>query len=179
MAPTLLGHPDRQEAHECLSWECNQASQQAARMGRWKAVRSGGTKEPIELYNLSTNIGWSTNIAADHPAVVERMRRIMAQAREGSEYTKCWPLPEYRRNDIKWDTWIFDQLENGSHSTACSDGDTHISRMEPGGEAMAKGPRPSLDARSPLLGPGFAGWIGRGSGSHDTRRSPIPRTVQT
>jgi arylsulfatase A-like enzyme len=113
VVPSLLGRPDRQEAREYLYWECNQAKQQAVRLGRWKAVRFGGTQEPIELYDLSVDIGESHNIAVDHPDVIAKMRRIMIQAREGSEYSKYWPLPEHRRNDIKWDQWIFNQLENG------------------------------------------------------------------
>ncbi len=113
VVPSLLGCPDRQEAREYLYWECNQAKQQAVRMGRWKAVRFGGTEEPIELYDLSVDIGEGNNVAAHHPDVVAKMRRIMIQAREGSEYSKYWPLPKHRRNDIKWDQWIFDQLKNG------------------------------------------------------------------
>jgi hypothetical protein len=37
----------------------------------------------------------------------------MKKARENSEFSKFWPLPENRQNQIKWDKWIFDQLEKG------------------------------------------------------------------
>ena len=37
----------------------------------------------------------------------------MKEARENSEFTKFWPLPEYRQNHIRWDKRIFDQLKNG------------------------------------------------------------------
>lgn len=87
--------------------------QQAVRMGKWKGVRFGGTKEPVELYDLSVDIGEMNNVAEDHPDIVERMNAIMKEARENSEYAKFWPLPESTQDQIKWDKWIFDQLENG------------------------------------------------------------------
>jgi uncharacterized sulfatase len=113
VVPTLLGHPDRQEDREYLYWEHHMGKQQAVRMGKWKAVRFGGTKEPIELYDLSVDIGEANNIAEDHPEIIERMNSIMREAREDSEFNEFWPLPEYRKNQIKWDKWIFDQLEHG------------------------------------------------------------------
>jgi arylsulfatase A len=45
---------------------------QAARMGDWKAVRFGGPGQPIELYNLATDLGETDNVAEQHPAVVRR-----------------------------------------------------------------------------------------------------------
>jgi len=113
VVPTLLGQPEIQKKREYLYWEHHMGKQQAVRMGKWKGVRFGGTKEPIELYDLSVDIGETNNVAEDHPEIVERMNAIMKEARENSEYTKFWPLPEYRQNQIKWDKWIFDQLENG------------------------------------------------------------------
>jgi arylsulfatase A-like enzyme len=113
VVPTLLGNPDRQQPREFLYWEYNQGKQQAVRMGKWKGVRFGGTKEPIELYDLRLDIGESNNVATAHPDIVERIRSIMTAAREGSEHTRLWPIPELRRNDIKWDKAIYDQLEHG------------------------------------------------------------------
>ncbi len=113
VVPTLLGHADQQESREYLYWEYQHGKQQAVRMGRWKAMRLGGTKEPIELYDLSVDMGEKNNIAAAHPQVVQKMQLIMKEARQGSDYTKYWPLPEHRRYDIKLDKWIFDQLKNG------------------------------------------------------------------
>jgi len=111
--PTLLGRPDRQPTREYLYWEYQQGKQQAVRMGRWKALRIGGTREPIEPYDLSTDIGESRNLADAHPEIVQRVRRIMEEARQGSEYTAYWKIPERRRPDIKWDQVIYKQLKNG------------------------------------------------------------------
>jgi uncharacterized sulfatase len=113
VVPTLFGRPDRQDLHDFLYWEHHMGKQQAIRMGRWKGVRFGGTREPIELYDFSRDIGEKDNVAGDHPEIIERMDAIMRKARENSEFTAFWPLPEYRQNQIKWDKWIFDQLEHG------------------------------------------------------------------
>ena len=113
VVPTLLGRPDRQEHRDYLYWEYHMGKQQAVRMGKWKGIRFGGTKEPIELYDLSQDIGEKDNVANDHPEIIERMDILMRKARENSEFTTFWPLPERRQDQIKWDKVIFDQLEHG------------------------------------------------------------------
>jgi arylsulfatase A-like enzyme len=113
LAPTLLGRPERQQAREYLYWEYHMGKQQAVRLGSWKGVRFGGTKEPIELYDLTADLGEARNVADEHPDIVARITAIMEQARANSEFDRFWPLPEHRRNDIKWDKVIFDQLAHG------------------------------------------------------------------
>jgi arylsulfatase A len=113
LVPTLLGHPERQEHREYLYWEFNMGKQQAVRMGPWKGIRFGGTQEPIELYDLSVDIGEAHNVADAHPDIVERIAAIMVEARANSEFTRFWPLPEHRLNQVKTDKMIFDQLEHG------------------------------------------------------------------
>lgn len=85
-APTLLGHPDRQREHEFLYWEFPAyGGQQAVRMGNWKAVRQNliprkGQNAPqptFELYDLSTDVSESHDVAAEHPDVVRRIQAIM------------------------------------------------------------------------------------------------------
>ena len=44
---------------------------------------------------------------------LKKMQRIMKEAREGSEFTKYWPLPEHRRDDIKMDDNIYKTLGKG------------------------------------------------------------------
>ena len=82
-------------------------------MGRWKGIRFGGTKEPIELYDMNKDIGEKNNIAAAHPKIIKRISEIMKEARQGSEFTKYWPLPEHRRDDIKLDNKIYNTLGKG------------------------------------------------------------------
>jgi len=113
VVPTLLGRPEQQEQREYLYWEYHMGKQQAVRMGKWKGVRFGGTQEPMELYDLSQDIGETNNLADDHPEIVERMDELMRKARENSEYTAFWPLPENRLENVKYDKVIYDQLEKG------------------------------------------------------------------
>jgi arylsulfatase A-like enzyme len=113
LVPTLTGQNDRQAQREYLYWEYHFGKQQAVRIGRYKGIRFGGTKEPIELYDLMTDIGESKNIASSHPELVKKINSLMEEARQGSEFTRYWPLPEHRLYNVKWDKWIFDQLEKG------------------------------------------------------------------
>lgn len=113
LVPTLLGHPERQQARGHLYWEYHMGKQQAVRMGSWKGVRFGGTKEPVELYDLDADIGETRNVANGHPDVVAKITAIMEEARSNSEFNRFWPLPEHRQNQIKMDKVIFDQLEHG------------------------------------------------------------------
>ena len=84
-APTLLGHPERQQQHEYLYWEFpGYGGQQAVRMGHWKAVRQDmlrrNNPDPLkmELYNLQEDIGESRDLSGEHPDIVARMRKVMA-----------------------------------------------------------------------------------------------------
>ena len=113
LVPTLIGKNDLQAQREYLYWEYHFGKQQAVRIGRYKGIRFGGTKEPIELYDLMTDIGETTNIASSHPELVKRIDSIMEAARKDSEFSRYWPLPEHRLYNVKWDKWIFDQLEKG------------------------------------------------------------------
>ncbi|MBN2022311.1 MAG: arylsulfatase [Pirellulales bacterium] len=105
-APTLLDRPDRQKRHEHLYWEfTGYGGQQAVRRGDWKAVRQRilrpGNANPlaIELYNLKDDPGETRDVAAEHPEVVDRMRRIMAAERVPSELFPMPPLDGSRSGE--------------------------------------------------------------------------------
>jgi len=86
MAPTLLGQPDKQKKHPFLYWEFQaRGTNQAVRMGRWKAVRFGATGK-LELYDLKKDIGETTNVADRHPEVVAKIKEYLATARTESEF---------------------------------------------------------------------------------------------
>ncbi len=96
-APTLFGHSERQQQHECMVWEFGgYGGQQAVRMGDWKAVRQNirrrNNPDPlkIELYNLREDIGESHDVAADQPDIVARMRALMQTERVPSQ---IFPMP--------------------------------------------------------------------------------------
>jgi arylsulfatase A-like enzyme len=85
----LVGDPEGQREHEYLYWEYPASGgQQAVRMGEWKAIRrniiSEGNLE-IELYNLDRDIREQHNVADRYPEIVERIRRIMENARTRPE----------------------------------------------------------------------------------------------
>ncbi|MCX6320854.1 MAG: arylsulfatase [Bacteroidia bacterium] len=85
--PSLLGK--KQKQHEYLYWEFHeQGGKIAVRMGNWKAVKLNIDKTPqglTELYNLSTDIGETNNIALSNPEIVKKMEENMKQAHNPSE----------------------------------------------------------------------------------------------
>jgi arylsulfatase A len=85
--PTLLGK--KQKQHEYLYWEFHeQGGKIAVRMGNWKAVKLNIDKTPqgdTELYNLSTDIGETNNIALSNPETVKQMEEIMKKAHTSSK----------------------------------------------------------------------------------------------
>lgn len=78
--PTLRGEAGQTE-HEYLYWEFyEQGSRQAVRFGDWKAIRQPMITGTIELFNLADDIGETTNVAVDHPGLVDRAARMMDDA---------------------------------------------------------------------------------------------------
>jgi arylsulfatase A-like enzyme len=87
MVRALRGEP--QPAQEFLYWEFHERGfQQAARMGRWKAVRLA-KDAPLELYDLETDLSESKNVAANHPEIVARIDTYLRTAR--TEHPQ-WPI---------------------------------------------------------------------------------------
>jgi arylsulfatase A-like enzyme len=91
IVPTLLGK-GRQKQHDYLYWELK--NNRAVRMGNFKAVK---TKAGFGLFDLSKDIAEKTNIAAKHPDIVARIRKIMETSHEDSPFF-TWeysgPMPE-------------------------------------------------------------------------------------
>jgi len=79
IVPTLLGK-GQQKQHEFLYWEYG--NQRAVRMGKWKGWRkmaTGGKKKgvsPWQLYDLSKDVGETTDLADKHPEIVARIDAI-------------------------------------------------------------------------------------------------------
>lgn len=80
MLPVFLGE-DGQADHEFLYWEFPAyGGQQAVRYGKWKGVRQGLFKEPsapLELYDLSTDIAESNDLAQQYPEIVSLLDSLM------------------------------------------------------------------------------------------------------
>ena len=77
-APTLFGKP--QKPHDYLFW--SYGPKKAVRQGRWKAVLRNA-QSPLELYDLSTDIGEETDVSDKHPQRVAAMKAIIAAASAG------------------------------------------------------------------------------------------------
>ena len=90
MLPALTGQPGQQQ-HDYLYWELN--GQQALRVGDYKAVRR--KRGPIELYDLQNDIGEQQDLAADHPAIVAKMKRLFESVRNESS---VFPLVRPKKN---------------------------------------------------------------------------------
>ena len=79
--PTLLSKEGQKE-HEFLYWEFPEyGGQLAIRMGDWKVVKShlkDKKNEPkLELFNLRIDLKETTNVADQHPEILEKARKIL------------------------------------------------------------------------------------------------------
>jgi arylsulfatase A-like enzyme len=94
-APTLLGKKKKQGKREYVYWEFHeQGGKQAVRKGKWKAVRLNVRKNansPIELYDLSKDIGETKNLADKQPELVKEMRKLMAESHTASPTFRFLP----------------------------------------------------------------------------------------
>lgn len=79
--PALLGKTDGQAKRDVFYWEA--APQQALRQGDWKAYRAAPNK-PIELYDLSKDIGETTDLSSQMPQKVAELEKLMQESRTDS-----------------------------------------------------------------------------------------------
>ena len=98
--PTILGNTESQKQHSYLYWEFfEQGGKIAARWGDWKGVQLnvhqnfGRPDAPIEVYNLSADIGETHNVSVERPDIVKKFREIFREARVSS------PLFRFRAED--------------------------------------------------------------------------------
>lgn len=81
--PAMTG--GEQEEHDYLYWEFMEWNGRLGiRKGNWKAVKydmSDNPDAPIQLYDLSTDIGEEKDIAVEHPDIVSEMANLMKTSR--------------------------------------------------------------------------------------------------
>jgi arylsulfatase A-like enzyme len=86
LLPTLRGEAQAALRERPLYWEFPaRGMTQAVRWGKWKAIRFGMDK-PVQLYDLSVDIGEQHDVAADRPEVAAKMARLMRDARTPSPH---------------------------------------------------------------------------------------------
>jgi arylsulfatase A-like enzyme len=86
IAPTLIGGEQKQ--HDFLYWEFHEKRfVQAVRMGAWKGVRYG-LDWPLELFDLTKDLGEDNDIALQHPDIVKQIEAYLETARTESEHWK-------------------------------------------------------------------------------------------
>lgn len=89
LVPTLTGRPDDQPQHDVLYWELG--NNQALRAGDWKLVRLTGRNQETRtmLFNLKDDIGEQNNLAESHPDELQRMLKLIREARVPSQPFPC------------------------------------------------------------------------------------------
>ena len=95
LAPTLLGGQQAERPFLYREFP-GYSGLQSIRVGQWKAIRQNmnrGNLE-IELYDLATDPGESTNLAADHPELVQQLASQMEQSRQPSALFPLIPLDQ-------------------------------------------------------------------------------------
>jgi arylsulfatase A len=99
--PTLLGQDGKQKKHEYLYWEFfERGGKDAVRMGKWKGVRTGTHKNPdapLELFDLSKDLGEIKNIAAEHPEIVKKLTGFIKTAHTDSPLWSKKAKPKKRK----------------------------------------------------------------------------------
>lgn len=94
--PEITGHHDQQRVHDYLYWEFyERGSAQAVVHGKWKAVRKPMFTGPVELYDLSTDLGEAHDIAVEHADIVQAMGKAMDAAHQDHpHWTPSGNVPE-------------------------------------------------------------------------------------
>jgi arylsulfatase A-like enzyme len=85
--PSLLGQP-QDLSQRIMYWERPPGRfQQAARQGKWKALRPG-RNQPLRLYDVVADPTESSNVAAEHPDLITKFEAYFSTARTESPN---WP----------------------------------------------------------------------------------------
>lgn len=79
---TLTGNDEAQQKHEFLYWEFHETNMMGLRMGDWKMVVSNGN---CKLYDLANDIHEDTDVAAQYPEVVAKMKQIIMEQHVNSD----------------------------------------------------------------------------------------------
>jgi len=90
LVPELRGKGE-QAKHAYLYWEFYEKgfNQAVLLEGRWKGIRLTGPSAPIRLFDLQTDLGEKTDLAAKQPELVARVAAVMREAHVDNEFWKA------------------------------------------------------------------------------------------
>lgn len=88
--PTLTGDDKDQQSHDFLYWEFHETNMMGLRMGDWKLVVSAGS---CKLFDLANDIHEDTDVSAQYPDVVAKMKQIINEQHVESSLFKV-TLPQ-------------------------------------------------------------------------------------
>jgi arylsulfatase A len=92
IVPEITGNSAKQKQHDFIFWDfAGYGGQIAVRMGDWKGIKQKVAKNPdapLKLYNLKHDLSETTDIAAQHPEIVEKMEAIILRERDKPELEK-------------------------------------------------------------------------------------------
>jgi len=102
IVPTLLAKGD-QTRHDYLYWELheNGTDQAVVLDGRWKGLSPKAPGEPIQLYDLGADTGEQADVAAENPAIVAQIEKILTEAHVPNEHWRIEaadPTPASRKD---------------------------------------------------------------------------------
>ena len=88
LLPTLTGQEEHKQ-HNYLYWEFYERGySQAVRMGKYKGVRRSAGR-PVELYDVTSDIGERNDIAAGNPGLVKKVLDAFEEAHTPSPHWKA------------------------------------------------------------------------------------------
>ena len=83
--PALMGREEDNQERDFLYWEFEETDQVALRQGDWKLISKSGVPH---LYNIKDDPSEQTDLAEQHPELVERMVEIIRCQHTDSPYFK-------------------------------------------------------------------------------------------
>ncbi|QDU58695.1 sulfatase/phosphatase domain-containing protein [Aeoliella mucimassa] len=92
-----------QVEHDYLYWEFyEQGGKQAIRKGKWKGVVLNTKSAPVfELYDLEADPSETTDLAQQHPEIVEQLKSAMQEAHTDSELVSLFSKAKAKRGNQK------------------------------------------------------------------------------
>ncbi|MFT5732409.1 MAG: arylsulfatase A [Planctomycetota bacterium] len=88
--PTLLGDSGQPPRNPMVWAFVEYSGQVAVRIGNWKIIQRGlrrkkGGPDPWEIYDIAGDRGETTNVAAEHPELIEAAREILLSEMDDNE----------------------------------------------------------------------------------------------